>query len=211
LLVPDDKTFPQPLNFIVPAWETLWRVVATTVAYAQQDPLILNEFEYFSAHPSDERFRKGRNPELNVKSVVYETMRLHPPSKHITRMRRHTWCPSLIGRVIGRVYAPMVYERKVADIEAMLRCEVWGTDSHVFRPERHHQNIPEQVEALSFVFGHGPLRCVAASWAPMAAAVISGAIMAHFERESYILEPGRYIGGREGWNGWQVRGNSRIV
>ena len=42
-----------------------------------------------------------------------------------------------------------------------------------------------------------PLRCVAASWAPMAAAVISGAIMAHLERESYILEPCRCIGGRE--------------
>ena len=40
---------------------------------------------------------------------------------------------------------------------------------------------------------------------------ISGAIMAHLRRESYILEPGRCIGGREGWNGWQVRRKSRIV
>ena len=206
-LVPDDETFPQPLNFVVPAWETLWRVVATTVAYAQQDPLILKEFQYFHADPSEERFRKGRNSELSVKSVVYEAMRLHPPSKHIARMRRRTWCPSLIRRVIGRVSATMVYERKVADIEAMLRCEVWGTDGQVFRPERHHHSIivPEQAEALNFVFGHGPLRCVAASWAPMAAAIISGAIMAHLEQESYVLEPGRCIGGREGWNGWQVR------
>lgn len=208
LLVPDGESFPQPLDFVVPAWETLWRVVATTVAYAQQDPLILEEFEYFHVDPSEERFRKGQN--LSVKSVVHEVMRLHPPSKHIARMRRRTWCPSLISKAIGKVYATMVYERKVADIEAMLRCEVWGMDGQVFRPERHHHStlIPEQTEALSLVFGHGPLRCVAASWAPMAAAIISGAIMAHLERESCKLEPGRCIGGREGWNGWKVRKNS---
>jgi len=210
LLVPDDKTFSQPLDFVVPAWETLWRVVATTVAYAQRDPLILKEFEYFHGDPSDERFRKGQNSEFSVKDVVFEAMRLHPPSKHIARVRRRTWCPSLITRVIGKVYAITIYESNVADIEAVLRCEVWGTDRKMFKPERHHQSIisPEQEKALTFVFGHGPLRCVAASWAPMAAAVISATIMAHLERESYILEPGRCIGGREGWNGWKVRRNS---
>ena len=211
LLVPDDETFPQPLNFVVPAWETLWRVVATTIAYAQQDPLILEEFEYFHADPSEERFRNGRNSKISVKSVVWEAMRLHPPSKHIARMRRRTWCPSLLRRVIGKVYTTMVYDRKVADIEAILRCEVWGTDGQAFRPERHHQLTTEQEDALKFVFGHGPLRCVAASWAPMAAAVIAGAIITHLKRERYMLEPGRCIGSREGWNGWQVRGNSRII
>ena len=39
----------------------------------------------------------------------------------------------------------------------------------------------------------------------MAAAVISGAIMAHLERENYILEPGRCI--RVEW----VAGQERIV
>ncbi|KAF8801446.1 hypothetical protein BYT27DRAFT_7235717 [Phlegmacium glaucopus] len=206
LLVPDDNTFPQPLNFVVPAWETLWRVVATTVAYAQRDPLILKEFENFHAHPSDERFH---NSEFRVKGVVYEALRLHPPSKHIARVRCRTWCPPFITRVIGKVYATMVYERKVADIEAMLRCEMWGTDGEVFKPERHHQSMisPEQTEALTFVFGHGPLRCVAASWAPMAAAVISAAIIDHLHRESYTLEQGRCIGGREGWSGWKLRRN----
>lgn len=205
LLVPDEETFPQPLNFVVPAWETLWRVVATTVAYAQQNPLILEEFEHFHENPSEERFQKGKNSKLNVESVVSEAMRLHPPSKHITRTRCRSWCPSSITTVVGRVYATMVYEKRVADIEKILRCDVWGTDGQVFRAERHHQSTPEQVEALKFVFGHGPLRCVAASWAPIAAAVISGAIMAHLRRESYILKPGRCIGGREGWNGWEVR------
>ena len=71
--------------------------------------------------------------------------------------------------------------------------------------------IPEKAEALNFVFGPGPLRCAVASWAPMASTVIPGAIMTHLERESYILEPGRCIGGRQGWNGWQVKRDSRIV
>jgi hypothetical protein len=118
-----------------------------------------------------------------------------------------------MSKMIGKVSATMVYERKVADIETMLRCEIWGTDGQVFRPERHHQStiIPEQAEALSLVFGQGPLRCAAAAWSPMAAAIISGAIMAHLERERYKLEPGQCIGGREGWNGWKVRSDSRIV
>jgi len=68
--------------------------------------------------------------------------------------------------------------------------------------------IPEQAEAMNFVFRHAPLRCVAASWAPMAAAVIFGAIMTQLERESYILELGRCIGGRDWSNAWQV---SRIT
>jgi hypothetical protein len=209
LLVPDDNTFPQPLNFVVPAWETLWRVVATTVAYAQRDPLILKEFECFHAHPSDERFRSEHNSGFSIKGVVYEALRLHPPSKHIARVRCRTWCPPVITRVIDKVYATIVYERKVADVEAMLRCELWGTDGKVFRPERHGQSMisPEQTEALTFVFGHGPLHCVAASWAPMAAAIISAAIIDHLQRESYKLEQGRWIGDREGWNGWKLRRN----
>jgi len=207
LLVPDKETFPQPLNFVVPAWETLWRVVATTVAYAQQDPRIWKEFTYFHDNPSENRFREGQDPSLSVKSVVNEAMRLHPPSRHIARMRRRPWCPSWIGRVVGT----MGYEKIVADVEAMLRCEIWGMDSQVFRPERHHPIIREQEEAMGFVFGHGPLRCVAASWAPMAASIISGAIIAHLEKENYVLERGRSIGGREGWNGWQIRRNHCMV
>ena len=62
----------------------------------------------------------------------------------------------------------MVCERKVVDIEVMLQ---WGMGDG-------------WPGSFDFVFGHGPLRCVAASWAPMAAAAISGTIMAHLERET---------------------------
>lgn len=212
LLVPDKDTFPQPLNFIVPAWETLWRVVATTVAYAQKDPQIQKEFAYFHDNPSESRFREGQDGSISVKSVVTEVMRLHPPSKHIARMRRGPWCPSWIGRVIG-INGMIGYQKKVADVEAILRCEeIWGMDSQVFKPERHHHPIiREQEEVMGFVFGYGPLRCVAATWAPMAASIISGAIIAHLETENYILEQGQCIGSREGWNGWQVRRNPCIV
>ena len=146
------------LNHLTLSWETLRRVVATTVAYTQRDPLIRKEFEYFHADPSDERFREGRNSGLGVKNVVAEAMRLHLPSKHIARTRRRT---SLITKMIGRIYATVVYETKVVDIEAILRCGVWGMDSEVFRPERHQQSIisPEEAEAARQNKIYGVFQC----------------------------------------------------
>ena len=83
-------------------------------------------------------------------------------------------------------------------------------DGHVSRPERHDQLtiIPEQAEDFNSVFGQGPLRYAAASWAPMTVAVISEVIMAYLERESYILEPGRCIEGK--WVKW-VASHERVV
>ncbi|CAA7257379.1 unnamed protein product [Cyclocybe aegerita] len=57
--VDDELHFMEPLDFVIPTWETLWRVVATTVAYAYGDVAMRREFEAFNADPSEERFRRG--------------------------------------------------------------------------------------------------------------------------------------------------------
>jgi hypothetical protein len=64
----------------------------------------------------------------------------------------------------------------------------------------------EQNEALGWVFGYGKLRCVAATWAPMAAAVVAGIVVEGIEEGGMEVVRGEGgVGGREGWKGWVVR------
>ncbi|KAF8162710.1 hypothetical protein B0H34DRAFT_794497 [Crassisporium funariophilum] len=207
LLIPDAETFPYPLDFVIPAWETLWRVVASVVAYAHNDPIILQEFRLFHADPNEERFRGDTDSLLSAKGVITEAMRLHPPSKHIARTRRRSWYPPFITKVMEKIWPKISHVREYADVEALLRCEIWGSDTNEFKPQRHHhssQTCRQQTDALLSAFGHGPLRCIAATWAPMAAAVIAAAILNELNGATYTLKAGTSIGGREGWNGWTV-------
>lgn len=207
-LVVDEAQYPNPLDFVIPTWETLWRVVATTIAYSYNDKEIRKAFKEFNACPSDHSFR-GRDeaPEedvsVSVKAVVSEAMRLHPPSKHIGRSKSRMWWPRFLEKWIQ---PGIVTVKRTADIEKLLRCNIWGPDADEFRPSRHspHLILPDQTQALTFGFGYGPLRCIATSWAPTAAGVISGAILDELDISGYVLEAGPVIGGREGWNGWMI-------
>ncbi|KAJ3512817.1 hypothetical protein NLJ89_g3301 [Agrocybe chaxingu] len=210
--VDDELHFMQPLDFVIPTWETLWRVVATTVAYAHGDAVMRREFEAFNADPSEERFQRGgwedrahKADGVNVMGIVSETMRLHPPSKHIGRSKmKWRWCPSFLVNWIGQ---DMIKQTKHADIEKLLRCEIWGPDADEFKPARHRpgESRPEHKSALACVFGHGPLRCIASSWAPMAVGVISGIVLDQLDSNGYVVHAGQAIGSREGWNDWVIK------
>ena len=207
-LVVDEAQYPNPLDFVIPSWETLWRVVATTVAYSYREKEIRKAFKEFNACPSDHSFRggdqtSGEDISVSVKAVVSEVMRVHPPSKHIGRSKSRIWWPLFLENWIQPGILTM---KRTADIEKLLRCDIWGPDADEFRPSRHspHLILPYQSQALTFGFGYGPLRCIATSWAPMAAGVISGAILNGLDISGYVLEAGAVIGGREGWNGWMI-------
>ena len=103
---------------------------------------------------------------------------------------------SLIKRAIAKVYATTI-----VDIEAMLRCEVCEVWSGVQAGNTPPVFDRSGAEALNF--GHRPLRCAAASWVPVAAALISGEI----SNEKAILEPGRCIGGME----WVTKSGEILV
>ena len=206
-LVGDDEQFSNPLDFIVPGWETLWRVVATTVAYSYSKKAMRTAFEDFNMRPSEDRFRGSQgSADLSVEGIVNEAMRLHPPSKRIGRLKARIWCPSFLENWIRPGFTRV---KQQADVAQLLRCDIWGPDASEFRPSRHHPRevLPEQKQALGFVFGYGPLRCIARSWAPMAAGVIAGAILGRLEMNRYELQAGPNIGGREGWNGWVIKEN----
>ncbi|KAF4615189.1 hypothetical protein D9613_003414 [Agrocybe pediades] len=209
-IVINKNLFPDPLNFVVPAWETLWRVVATTVAYSFARTDYKESFQHFSAYPSERRFARASmmpGETVSVQAIVSEAMRLHPPSKHIGRVRCRSWCPEFFRKWLAR--PGWIFRKKSADIQKILRChEIWGSDSDTFDPSRCQEfagREEEQSAALGLVFGHGPLKCIASSWAPVAAAVISGAILEQFnESMGHTLQVGAEIGGRTGWIGWSV-------
>lgn len=194
-LVPDEDDFPAPLNFIVPTWETLWRVVATIVAYSHDSDGIQQAFQTFNACPKDDTYRAIEDGNtINVKGVVTEALRLNPPSKRIGRSKASRWCPPSLT-----AWAPWTIVK--ANVEALLHCDIWGPDAKAFLPDRHNSDsAAEQREAMSFVFGYGPLRCIAASWAPVAAAVIAGVVL-----EEYTVVSGKDIGERDGWQGWKLK------
>ncbi|EDR10786.1 uncharacterized protein LACBIDRAFT_315577 [Laccaria bicolor S238N-H82] len=212
-LVLDEDTFPNPLNFVVPAWETLWRVVATAIAYTHDNPRLEKLFLEVYVNPKEEVFRAEGKDGVSVKGVVDETMRLHPPSRHISRVRPRlgwSWVPGALLNVMEKLWPGTQFQRGYADVEEIQRSSVWGEDAHVFDPARHSTGRlwEGQAETMSFSFGYGPLRCIAASWAPMAVAVISASIFDCLEGGEYAVVPGPNIGAREGWRGWRIESSS---
>ncbi|KJA19101.1 hypothetical protein HYPSUDRAFT_44560 [Hypholoma sublateritium FD-334 SS-4] len=184
-LAPDAEAFPAPVDFIVPAWETLWRVVAETVAHTRDAPDIEAIFEALNKHQEDG---------TAARRVVAEAMRLNPPSRRIGRAAACAWVPACLAH-----WAPRRLVK--ADVSELLQStDLWGEDCRDFSPARHGSLLPAQKEAMACAFGQGPLRCIASSWAPMAAAMIVAAIL-----EEYTVLSGEDIGGREGWSGWALR------
>ncbi|EAU81911.1 hypothetical protein CC1G_06122 [Coprinopsis cinerea okayama7 len=212
-LLPDITTFPNPVDIVIPAWETFWRVVATTVAYSHNSKAITQLFLDFYAYPTDNAFREA-NADANIspKNVVEESMRLQPPSKHIARK---TIRPSLsklpkpIANLLVRFLPRISWVKHYADVQAVLRSPaIWGSNSLEFNPWRHNQDpsstLPSRAEALGYIFGGGNLRCIGSSWAPVAAAVVASAVFDAVDRGVCSIVPGRAVGGRNGWEDWSV-------
>lgn len=209
-LMTDTDTYPNPLDYVIPVWETLWRVVATTLAHVHHDRLSLDIFGDLQSCPTVPQFRLFKDQSRpSAEAIVSEAMRLYPPSKHIVRAafvnNFRSVLPSSLQHLAPESFGYVL--RECADIGTALRSNIWGTDAAEFKPLRHHApNFSlDQGNTMAFVFGYGRHRCVAASWAPMAAAIITGAILDRVQGGSnHEVIAGPRIGGREGWEGWYV-------
>lgn len=209
-LMTDRDTYPNPLDYVIPVWETLWRVVATTVGHVHRDHLLLDIFGDLQGCPTVPQFRLLKDQSRpSAEAIVSEAMRLYPPSKHIFRAafvnNFRSVLPSCLQHLVPESFGYVL--RECADIGTVLRSNIWGTDAAEFNPSRHHAPSfsPDQGNAMAFVFGYGRHRCVAASWAPMAAAIIIGAILDRVQDGSnHEVIAGPRIGGREGWEGWYI-------
>ncbi|KIY46253.1 hypothetical protein FISHEDRAFT_47605 [Fistulina hepatica ATCC 64428] len=203
-LLPDIAHFPNPIDYIIPTYETMCRVVATLIAHTCHDPHRCQTLYNLYDQPTSQQFahrgiRTGE-PRVSARDRVWETLRVHPPTKRIGRVMPDS---SFICRMFGLTRD--VLHR--ADIEAAHTANVWGEEPGRWRPERF---IPGEGGAESsphlLAFGYGPGACIAREWAPMAAGVIAVAILYGLEDPSgqYKIVKRPCVGDREGWEGWEV-------
>ncbi|KAG2157006.1 hypothetical protein DEU56DRAFT_762719 [Suillus clintonianus] len=186
-----DRT--NPLNLIIPAYETMWRVAATAVVYSNRNCLLREAFISYNENPTDDQFRALATEGPSVEAIISEVLRLHPPTRHITRSVVVPWWKK-----------PFVPSLDVADVEEAQKSILFGSDPESFNPMRFHASPSGPKRDQLYAFGHGKLKCVAASWAPPAAAVITAKIMAKLDDVELKLKEGPRIGKREGWEGWSI-------
>ncbi|KAJ7765739.1 hypothetical protein B0H16DRAFT_1524189 [Mycena metata] len=206
-LVPDDEKYPNPLDFVIPTFETLWRLVAVTLAHVHRDAAACGAFRDFNENPSCEQFQASRlgGTSPSVENYISETLRFDPPVRHITR---HVDKQSLLTANLPRFLAawfPPRTELLVADIETAQRTPFWESDKSSADVYDAARFLREPTASHLLAFGCGPLKCAAINWAPRAAAVIVGATLNRVDGVGHYIVRGPRIGGREGWDRWEVR------
>ena len=197
------ERYERPLDFVIPAYETMWRVVAVTVARAIHDRGARVAFSAYLESPVEDqfvRFEDARPQQPSVEAFICEVLRLHPPSRGIARA-----APSRLG-MFQYLWAPATTH--VADIEALHQdTATWGSDAGIFDPMRFHESRLSYGQKHAFMpFSHGPLRCVAFKEAPRFAAIAAAAVLevisGHDARNRLVC--GERIGRRDGWDGWSI-------
>ncbi|KAL8423866.1 hypothetical protein RB596_003907 [Gaeumannomyces avenae] len=140
-------TAEEALGVILPAYETLWRVVLLTYVHAyHRSPDHENMTQMTAAVPDCLGTPKTEKRALRL---AKEGLRLYPSTK---RIYRATAVPEDDPTGAGRVSA---------DVERCHRDpDIWGADGLQFRPERFGELTPMQISAY-FPFGLPKHRCPA--------------------------------------------------
>ncbi|KAI9789615.1 MAG: hypothetical protein M1816_005924 [Peltula sp. TS41687] len=141
-----------PLNLILPAYETLWRVVLRCfVEVTFRSGSAGHEWRQnllaFLECPNQHNFEDARASGVSVDMVVAEALRLYPPTRRIYRHVK----PEFAVEV----------ELVAADVESLQRDpRIWGEDSLQFRPSRWI-GIRRSSQNAYMPFGWRPLVCPA--------------------------------------------------
>lgn len=144
-----------PLNLILPGYETLWRVVLRCFVEVVARPHQESEnwrhiLQTFANTPTIEQLDEniGRTP-VSASDIAKEALRLYPPTRRVYRDLE-------VNDEIKRV---------AADIEGTQRStNPWGDDPLIFRPERwNERNLNNsEVEQRAFLaFSNPPFACPA--------------------------------------------------
>ena len=170
-----------PLNLILPAYETMWRVALfcfIEVTFRQgARPEWKQVLSDFLADPTKARF-EDRGPCPNVVSaadIINEALRLYPPTKRVYR-KFH-----MAGKTDPEIVA--------ANIEACHRIPaIWGSDSWLFKPFRWSK-IGNEARNAFMPFGGSTFVCPAKQdFGPRMIGVIVAALAAHITPRDWKLE-----------------------
>ncbi|KAJ5943046.1 hypothetical protein N7516_003214 [Penicillium verrucosum] len=182
--LPEDN----PLNLILPSFETMWRVVLRALleirfATGKEVPAWRDTMTAFSENPTKSQFDAGTAyPSSNepgiadtrcvrgspsAKQIVLESLRLYVPTRHIHRA--YQWDQSMGA----------CHEIESADIEGChVRSDIWGSDAERFNPKRWSALTPAQGDAF-MPFGCSPFECPAKPiFGPRMIGVLVGALLA---------------------------------
>ncbi len=186
-----------PLNYIVPAYEALWRVVLRCfleVGFRQFDDRDewISVLDKFLANPILTTFKESSSSPttpsgISAECLINEALRLYPPTR---RIYRHF-------EIVSEDSKKPVLERVAADIEECQRnTTVWGLDALDFRPRRW-LDIPDETrekgQALPYAafmpFGARRFLCPASfDLGPRMIAVLVGALAAQVSSAGWLLE-----------------------
>lgn len=179
-----------PLNFLLPGYETLWRVVLRgliEVGFHDSDdgPTHCSILQKFHDNPTVEALNHADGVGgTSAGNIVKEVLRLYPPTRRIYRDYKDQDSGAAITRA--------------ADVEALHRNEtVWGSDASVFDPSRWSETgFTERTKDSFLAFGASPFPCVARSagegFLPFGVAIIAlllGGISAQVNRDGWMLRP----------------------
>jgi hypothetical protein len=187
-----------PLNIILPAYETLWRVVLRCFLEVQfrsttQDAGMHDSFAKFLRDPTQSNFETGSQGKIPVKTIVQEALRLYPPTRRIHRFTRPIEAipEGVMFHILRSVANFFSHQLGAAanlkinyaiDVEHLHRDpDIWGEDALDFNPFR--ADNPKRIGFMPF--GARPFICPAGnSFALMMIGICVGAMLYAFPDEN---------------------------
>ena len=174
-----------PVNLIIPAYESLWRVVLSgflQVTFVKgAEPALKLILAQFLANPKvtslKETVSYTEASAASVDDIVRETLRLHPSVKRVYRQFH-----------LDNGSGP---EDVAADIEACQRSEaLWGTNAQRFDPSRW-TNASDEARNAYMAFGAPPFVCPAkAEFGPTMIGILVAAFVGHISSADWHLKMG---------------------
>lgn len=181
-----------PLNIILPAYETLWRVVFNSiieVLFRHEDKnslwkACIRKLGQPLDSKGDVSLYTDTKCGLSILAIVNEALRLYPPTKRIYRWEQRENQHGTLNEYP---------ELCAADIEAVHRDDqIWGLDALQFDPERwsrYSADEEKRVKESFMPFGVGSLSCPAKKFAPKMVGLIVAVLVEELEsRFSCVAE-----------------------
>ena len=210
-----DLTRENPLNLLLPGFETMWRVILRAFLETGYTPAGTGHPEWrgilaaFARKPTRGQFTLLHNNEdsssgggggdggVSVEMLVNETLRLYPPTRRVYRafqfaepepeLQSSSPCMSRSGS------RPKSTTITSADIETIQTAPcIWGPEASVFNPTRWRCGLATTQEKKAFFpFGSAPFVCPAQKvFGPRVIGLVLGAL---------FLELGVGVDGSSGW------------